>query len=173
MYSGNMGKGHDMESLVYLAERFREEKDVIFIFSGEGWKKQIINDLIHQLNLENCLVLPPQHKDTFFDLLAAAHIGVVSLTKGAELVSIPSKTYNLLAFGTPILGITENFSDLYHLITENQVGKCFSGDDISGMEKYVCLIKSGKGNEYEENALKVSKKFTNENALQFLEYSYS
>jgi hypothetical protein len=83
------------------------------------------------------------------------------------------KAYNLLSFGIPVLGITENFSDLFHLITENQVGKCFSNDNISEMVAYVKSIKAGNGNKYKENALKVSKKFTNDNALEFLRYSYS
>jgi glycosyltransferase involved in cell wall biosynthesis len=173
MYSGNMGKGHDPETLVYLAERLKKERDIVFIFSGEGWKKQIISDLICRLNLDNCLLLPRQSRDIFPDFLAAAHIGVVSVTNGAELVCIPSKTYNLLSFGVPILGITENFSDLFHLVTENRVGKCFSCGDISGMAAYVQLIKSGQGSEYRDNALRVSKKFTGGNVFEFLNYSYS
>jgi glycosyltransferase involved in cell wall biosynthesis len=173
MYSGNMGKGHDLETLVYLAGRLKKEHDIVFIFSGEGWKKQIINDLIYQLNLDNCLILPRQSREIFPDFLAAAHIGVVSVTNGAERVCIPSKTYNLLSFGVPILGITENFSDLFHLVTENRVGKCFSCGDISGMAAYVQLIKSGQGSEFRDNALRVSKKFTGENVLEFLNHSYS
>jgi hypothetical protein len=69
--------------------------------------------------------------------------------------------------------MAEEFSDLAHLITENQVGKCFTREDIDGMVTYVKLIKAGKANEYKVNALKVSKKFTNDNALEFLRYSYS
>jgi hypothetical protein len=173
MYSGNMGKGHDLEALVYLAEYFKNEKDMIFIFSGEGWKKQIINDLVSQLNLQNCLILPYQSKDIFFDFLSSAHIGVVSVTKGAEWVCIPSKTYNLLAYGIPILGITEKFSDLSQLIRENQIGKSFTSNDIAGMAAFVQSIKEGKGNQYSENAFKISEKFTSDNAFRFLDYLYN
>ncbi|GHT66743.1 glycosyltransferase WbuB [Bacteroidia bacterium] len=173
LYSGNMGKGHDLESLVYLANQFKNEKDMVFVFSGEGWKKQIINDLITELKLENCLVLSYQSKDLFLDCLSSAHIGVVSVTKGAELVCIPSKTYNLLSFGIPILGIAEDFSDLSHLINENQVGKCFTSEDINGMTKYVRSIKEKEGTDYRENALQTSKKYTSDNAFRFLDYLHA
>jgi hypothetical protein len=173
MYSGNMGKVHDLEALVYLAEYFKDEKDIIFIFSGEGWKKQIINELVFQLNLQNCLILPYQSKDIFSDFLFSAHIGVVSVAKGAEWVCIPSKTYNLLAYGIPILGITENFSDLSRLIRENHVGESFTSKDIAGMAAFVQSVKEGKENQYSRNAFKVSEKFTSDNAFRFLDYSYN
>jgi glycosyltransferase involved in cell wall biosynthesis len=118
------------------------------------------------------LILPYQSKDIFFDFLSSAHIGVVSIAKGAEKVCIPSKTYNLLSFGIPILGIAEDFSDLSHLINENQVGKCFRSEDVKGMADYVKELKENKESRYAENALQTSQKFTDQNALKFLEYQY-
>ncbi|KAA6302444.1 MAG: hypothetical protein EZS26_001276 [Candidatus Ordinivivax streblomastigis] len=172
LYSGNMGKSHDLESLIYLADLLKEEKEIIFVFAGEGWKKKIINDLIAQLNLENCLLLSYQSKDLFWDCLSATRIGVVSVAKGAELLCIPSKTYNLLSFGIPILGIAESFSDLAHLINENQVGECFTRENIQGMAKYVKAVKARKGMDYSENARKTAEKFTSANALKFLDCLY-
>jgi len=42
LYSGNMGRFHDMETVMEVAKEMIDYKDIIFVFVGEGHKKEYI-----------------------------------------------------------------------------------------------------------------------------------
>ena len=57
--------------------------------------------------------------------------------KGMAGVSVPSRLYNVLAAGKPIIAIAEAHSELAQVIEEEQVGWVVSPDDLSGFEAAV------------------------------------
>ena len=70
-----------------------------------------IGEEIKKRKLDNCKLLPKQSVELFFAALAATNVGVVSLSQAAANVSIPSKTFNLLGAGKPILCIGSEESE--------------------------------------------------------------
>lgn len=122
MYSGNMGGSHDMETIVRSAEKLRERRDIGFVLVGEGMGREVVEQVCEQENLDNVLLLPYQPWETLPDSLAAGHVGIVSQARESHDLSVPSKTYSLLASGVPVVAITTTTSDLGCLITEHQAG---------------------------------------------------
>jgi glycosyltransferase involved in cell wall biosynthesis len=56
------------------------------------------------------------------EFLNGCDLGIVSLVDRMKGVSVPSRTYNLLAAGKPILGIVDPESEVGFVIRENGVG---------------------------------------------------
>ena len=107
--------------------------------------------------------------DMFPFSLAAADLAVVTLGKEASVLSVPSKTFNLLSVGAALLCIADQSSELAALVNRYAVGQCFNPGDIENMVKYIQLIKSDQQyrTSLQQNAIVASKDFGPENAFKF------
>lgn len=168
MYSGNISTSQNIETLVELACIMQRE-DLIFVIIGQGNQKDKIDKMISSLNLTNCLLLPWQETKDFPFSIAAADLAVVSLGKEASQLAIPSKFYNFLSVGTPMLCITNNESDLGKLVFKYNVGSCFEPEMKQEMKTYIeFLIENPSAREeLSKNSLAASKDFTSENVSRF------
>jgi hypothetical protein len=140
-YSGNLGISHPVEKLVELANLFKDNSDVTFIIIGEGEKKNLLYQYINDFDLDNVKLFGYQETDLFPHVLHSFDVGVVTLDSKASLLSVPSKTYNLMSAGKPLLGISSQNSELSKLITDNDIGKNFEDNDLEGMKVYVDNLK--------------------------------
>ena len=169
MYSGNLGKTHNIEILISLAEMLKDESSYILIIGG-GTQFTSIQSLIKQKELKNIKLLPWQPVEKLPFTLASADIGVVSLGSEASNLSIPSKTFNLMSVGTPILSISEADSALGKLIEEYRIGQNFKNTDVENIHHFVESLKEDKElrSSYSANSLKASKNFGPNNAFKIV-----
>lgn len=175
MYSGNLGMTHDIESIVYTAEHLKENPSIHFVIIGDGAKKTKIENYVKDKQLSNVLILPYQDKEVLPYSLSCADIGVVTLSKGAEMISVPSKTYYTLAAGSVILALASHESELGLLIENHQCGRVFEEPEIIEVAKFIeeLLQDNNKLITYKENARKASFNYTPENAKRYYDYIYS
>lgn len=122
LYAGNMGYPNDIESIVESAHLLREKKDIHFIFLGSGVKRRWLEEKIQDKKLENITLLSPRPRSEQTIFLNACDVGLVSLVKGMWGVSMPSRTYNLLAAGKPMIALTDGGSELALVLEEDSVG---------------------------------------------------
>ena len=122
LYAGNFGRPNDIESLIAAADWLRNENELHFLFLGDGAKGRWLRREVAKLELSNVTILPPRPRTEQITFLNACDVGIVSLVSGMLGVSMPSRTYNLLAAGKPILGIAEPDSEIDLLVKENDVG---------------------------------------------------
>ena len=115
LYSGNIGTSSGVESLIQVASLVNDDK-IKFVIIGDGVRKGAVIEEIRKLNLKNCLVLPWQDVSVLPYSLASANLGVVSLVASSSKNAIPSKMYNYMSVGAPILGLADLDSDLAKLI---------------------------------------------------------
>ncbi len=171
MYSGNLGKEYELESLVELAEELRHNNNIVFIIMGKGWKKNLLEGMIAGKKLNNCLLLPYQPAELFVHSLSAFHIGVVSLADAVAKVAIPSKTYNLLAAHRPIFCIGDETSDLAAFLTRNEIGITVKAGNMEKMKSFIDKLYTDKNyfNSLCGNAAGVAKNYTKERAKEIVE----
>ncbi len=160
LYSGNMGIGHKLDVLVDTAEALKQIKDILFLFIGEGAKKNQLQKAVNDKGLNNVKFLTWQSTDTLPYSLAAANLAVVALEPEATYASVPSKTFNYMAVGAPILGIGSEGSELENLIQSNEIG--FYSDGIC-ISRFLVFINEVFNNielhaKLSKNSLKNSKK---------------
>ncbi len=130
-YSGNMALTHNIEPLIEAAEILRNEK-VLFQFIGEGSKKKRLQEMARDVGLQNVQFFPYQPLSELGQVLSAADASVVCLESCFTGVSVPSKTYGIMASGRPILGLVDPESEIGRTIIENGCGLVMP--DPSGSE---------------------------------------
>jgi colanic acid biosynthesis glycosyl transferase WcaI len=116
IYAGNIGLTSCLEDVLAAAEILRNRNDIQIVLVGEGVKKESLEAESRAKNLNNVLFLPYQPREVFAEMLAAADMGLVTLNPGACLSSLPSKTFNVMASGRPILAVTPPEGEVARLI---------------------------------------------------------
>jgi glycosyltransferase involved in cell wall biosynthesis len=169
-YSGNLGKTHPVEKLVALAKEFENEPNFFFLIIGGGHKYNFINNLIEEQKLKNIKLLPWQPIEFLPHNIQVGNINVVTLDEGAADLSIPSKTFNLLSVGKPILAICSKQSALANLLERSNCGKAFESQDLEGIKSFIYNLHTDKAiyHNYSINAIRASDNYTKENAKLFL-----
>lgn len=110
LYSGTMGTTHNVEDIIYLAEAMKEDTDFHFLFVGNGAKKKLIEEASNRL--QNLTYLPFQPFEMVKHVLSACILSFVCLGDEFVGLSVPSKTYGIMAAGKPVVGILNENSEI-------------------------------------------------------------
>lgn len=163
-YAGNIGYTHNVEVIIELAKKLRDDPEFVFLIIGEGGEKQKLIKYAKEEGLLNCAFFPYQPIEQLNESLSAADISVVTLDMAS--VSVPSKTYNLLAVGSPLLCIAPIESELSSLVNKYECGKCFTSGEVGAMVDFIMDLKCNreKLRKYSDNSLIASLDFTYKNA---------
>jgi colanic acid biosynthesis glycosyl transferase WcaI len=121
-YSGNMGRTHDVESLVECARILEKENNLHFLFIGFGAKEPWLRKATKEFGLKNITILPLQPRSDLEISLNACDLAVISFVKGMSGVSVPCRMYNIMSAGKPILAVADKESELSLLIEEEKIG---------------------------------------------------
>jgi glycosyltransferase involved in cell wall biosynthesis len=130
LYSGNMGRFHDVETILEAAVRLKDHPQIRFAFIGEGAKKKSVLDAIERHSLTNCIVDTYVPKEELGCLLRSAHVGMATLMLGQEGLSVPSKTLGLMAAGVPVTAIMSANSEIALLAEEAGFGVVIPPGDV-------------------------------------------
>lgn len=139
LYSGNLGRCHEMETILKAAERLRDEP-IQFVFIGDGAKYSECLEKVQKLGLQNCRFLPYQDKHVLPYSLTAGDVSLVSIAKNLEGLVVPSKLYGILASGRPIAAICESHSYLCQLLQDAQCGSTFEPGDSDGLAEFLHFL---------------------------------
>jgi glycosyltransferase involved in cell wall biosynthesis len=121
-YFGNMGRFHDMETIISAAEILKDNENICFLFVGEGHKKQATVEYAARHSLQNCQFHTYVDRQDLGSLMHLADIGIVSLLEGQEGLSVPSKTFGLMAAGVPLIAVMSPKSEIARIVKEEGCG---------------------------------------------------
>jgi glycosyltransferase involved in cell wall biosynthesis len=139
LYSGNMGRCHDLDTILEAA-RALQNQPIQFVFVGGGAKLEACIEQTHSWGLSNCLFLPYQDKQVLPYSLTACDLSLVSIDAGMKGLVAPSKLYGMLAAGRPVAAICEPGSYLRQLVAEAGCGKSFANGDGVGLAEFICHL---------------------------------
>ena len=120
-YSGRMGRTHNLEPLIESAELLRDTPVLIQLI-GDGAKRPLLEKMVQERQLNNVQFLPYQPIETLVNSLSAADLAVVCLEEKFVGLSVPSKSYGVMACARPILGFLPRRSEIGRVIEEEQCG---------------------------------------------------
>ncbi len=93
-----------------------------FLFIGSGVKRKWLEKEIRENQLTNVTLLEPRPRAEQNIFLNACDVGLVPLIEKMRGVAMPSRTYNILAAGKPVLALTEKGSEVARVIEDERVG---------------------------------------------------
>lgn len=137
-YAGNMGRTHGLETVLQSAVRLRENPDVHFLFIGTGAKKKYLEQAVRDQHLTNVTLLPSRPRCDQPNFLNACDLAIISFMQGMAGVSVPSRMYNIMAAGKPILAVTENTSELAQVVHEEEIGWVTPPNDADKIVEAIC-----------------------------------
>lgn len=140
LYSGNLGATHSIETIIDVAQRLNNCVEVLFVIVGDGTKKALVEDAIESGRISNMKLLPLQPFDMLPYSFSSADVAIVTLSKGYGRLSMPSKTYDMMAAGNAILGISEPPSSLNTVLSRHKCGKNFSPHQIDAVVDWIKLL---------------------------------
>jgi colanic acid biosynthesis glycosyl transferase WcaI len=124
MYAGNLGLSQSLE-LVLAAARALPE--VNFVINGEGSGRA---ELERQAEgLANLVFVDYQPAERLNEVLASGDIHLVPLRAGLGRVSVPSKTYSILAAGRPVLAAIDPGTEVPRILEASGAGVWVPPDD--------------------------------------------
>ena len=130
LYSGNLGAVHDLSMLPKIARRLSPYPRIRFLVVSSSPRRIELEVQCQDMKLDNVAFLPQQPEEYLPQVLATGDISIVSLAAGAEGISMPSKTYYMMAAGSALLGFSSPKSELDRLIGEYQCGRNIVPGDI-------------------------------------------
>lgn len=114
-YAGNIGRVQGLDKVI---EQLPESVD--FHIYGTG----SMEETLKKMNHPRVFFHGPYFRSQQNEVLAACHIALVTLQDGMYGLGVPSKTYNILASGRPILFFGPKNSEIDLLVREERIGYC-------------------------------------------------
>jgi colanic acid biosynthesis glycosyl transferase WcaI len=136
LYLGNMGYGHQFDTVLDAAEQL-QPLPVTFLFIGGGRNFQSIADEAQRRNLSNIVMHPYIPKEQSGTVMAAAHCALVTLRDDALGVMSPSKIHSNLALGLPLAYIGPATSNVDEAIQHHGCGVSLRHGDVAGLVSFI------------------------------------
>lgn len=141
-YFGNMGTAQDLDTLIEAMKILKSEEDIVFVFAGHGNKVAYLKEIVHGDDLRNVYIYDYLICEDFEDALNISDIFIVSLSEGLTGLAVPSKTYNYMRAGKPIISIMSKSASLSQELVEKEAGYSIEVGDVSSLISIIQLAKS-------------------------------
>ena len=126
VHAGNLGFYGAWQTLIKAAQML-EPEGVGLVFIGEGARKPQIEDAAR--GCSNVRFLPFRPASELPYVMAAGDLHVVTVKRGLEGVVVPSKVYNILAAGRPLLAVATQETEVARFAERDGCGLAADPDD--------------------------------------------
>ena len=139
MYAGNVGYSQSLTMMLHAA---RELPEVTFVINGDGAaRSELERDAV---GLSNIRFSGYQPAERVPEVLATADVHVVPLRTGLGAVSVPSKTYSILAAGRPLVAAIDAGTEVTRILEQSGAGVSVAPDDpVAFTEALRAMVNSG------------------------------
>jgi colanic acid biosynthesis glycosyl transferase WcaI len=136
-YSGNLGRAHEVKTLLDAALALRDTPAVHFIFIGGGAQMESVRTYAKNQNLSNIECLPYQARGRLAYSLNVPDLHLVSLRPEVEGYIVPSKFYGIVAAGRPVAFVGDPDGEIARLVARADCGSTFRSGDAAGLAGFI------------------------------------
>lgn len=135
MYAGNHSPCNPLDTVIHAAESLRGDPGIVFCFLGGGSVFRAIQRDVAP-RLPNVVCLPYVPREELSAALSAADLHVITLGDAFRGLIHPSKLYNVLKVGAPVLYIGPEPSHVTDVARATGLAawRCAHGDDAGVVE---------------------------------------
>lgn len=156
MFAGNLGKAQGLDNLLEAISQM-SVPSAKFLVVGAGAKENDIKTFAQ--NNDNLIYAGFRNRSEQNDFLNACDIGIVTLADGMFGLGVPSKSYNIMATGKPILYVGEVNSEIAQCIGRYDIGWVVEPNNPKALRDMIEQIVTSPNDIVEKGnrALKVAK----------------
>lgn len=135
LYAGNVGFSQSLEMVVDAARDFPQ---ATFLINGDGAARTALETRC--AGATNVRFSGYQPKDRVPEVLATGDIHLVPLKAGLGRVSVPSKTYSILAAGRPVLAAIDVGTEVPRMLAASNAGLAVAPDDPDAFKRALAAL---------------------------------
>lgn len=160
LYAGTLGWAHSLETVIEAARQLTDQPDIVFVFVGDGEKRNALEGMVRDYGLKNVMFIGSQPLDTIPFFLKASDVLIESLkdvpiTRG----TFPAKLFEYMASGRPIVFGSRD-GEAVRELTRAGGALQFGPDDPHALSELIMRLKRGEidgealGLKYHEHAVR-------------------
>ena len=163
-FAGNIGRLQGLEEFLNIIGHCTNPY-LHFIFIGEGALKDSLKEKAE--SMYNVTFISSFNRDQQNIFLNACNVGVVSLYDSMLGLGVPSKSYNIIAAGKPILFLGNRNSEICLMVTENNIGWQFELSQTQDIINFLNKFSLEQANIKGVNARNIAEtKYSKERILE-------
>jgi len=147
MYAGNVGFSQSLNLVTDAAANFPE---VAFVINGDGAARKKLQEDCAQLT--NVYFGDYQPIERLSEVLATGDIHLVPLRMGLASVSVPSKSYSILAAGRPMLAAIDLNTEIPNMLQQSGAGVAVEPDNSPAFIEALARLVSNRNQLHEMGA---------------------
>jgi colanic acid biosynthesis glycosyl transferase WcaI len=144
-YAGNLGYVYDLDTVLDAATRLSKHPNILFQIVGEGVHKPDLEQRASELGLTNVRFQPFQPLEQLPLMRAATDVQLSPHRTGTTGYSLPSKIYEIMASGRPIIVSADAGSDVSTLVEHSQCGLCIPPGDSAALAEAILSLYANPG----------------------------
>ena len=163
LLAGNLGYASCLETVVEAATLLRDEPKIVFLLVGEGSAKSRAVEQAQRSEAANLHFLTTQDRARLSQVYATGDVSLVTLRSSMGKVSVPSKTYSIMASARPVLAAVPADSEIHGLIEEAKCGVWVEPENPEALAEAIRKMRADPDRltVWGRNGLKqVSEKYT-------------
>ena len=160
IFAGVMGPSQNLELILRIAENFQNNRELLFLFVGNGKEKNKLQKLTKEKSLNNVRFEGFVSREAYIDLLKICSIGLVCLSPENTTPVVPGKILGYMAAGLPIAAFLQSSSDGHFFIKSAQCGFSANSSDEDACVELMKNLLSQKYSfpQFRQNGKKYAKK---------------
>jgi len=138
-YSGNIGRAHEIDTILAAAERLRERRAIRFLVVGGGHLRPELEERARSRGLAFDF-RPYQPAGALSASLSVPDVHWVSLRPAFEGLIVPSKVYGIAAAGRPIIAVAAPEGEIGRLVASHDCGVAVAPGDGAGLAAAIAAL---------------------------------
>ena len=163
--SGNLGFTHDPVIVFEAARLLRDDPDIHFLLSGWGIGFERLKEMQSEAGLANVSLVDRVPDENLEAFLSAANLWLIPYRKNVAGVSVPSRFYNLLAVGRPVLIVSERDAEAALTVIEHDIGWVVTPGEASELARTIRLAALSDDPSRAERAAAIARRFNFPDAM--------
>lgn len=129
LFGGNLGKGQRIENIVFLAEHYIDNNDIVFLIIAKGVEKDRLQMIAEKESLTNIRFMDYMPQVDYLNLIKLIDLGLVSINENYKVPTCPSKAVSYMASGVPVFAMINPDNDYGQIIENAGAGYWVVGSD--------------------------------------------
>lgn len=137
-YAGDIGLFQGWPVILEAIKKIgKVNKNIHFVIVGSGSYKDKMVAQVQDEGIKNISIYPLQPASRLSEIYSIGDLELVSIEPGLSKMALPSKTFVIMAAGSPLLSLVDQTSDIAQLIKERKMGYTLEHGDADALAETI------------------------------------